>query len=108
MVDLWILKITSIRKNNPICIHQFLPFFSENIDAAQWDKVVIAYEPVWAIGTGKTATPEQAQEVHDKLRKWISEKVSPDVAKAVRIIYGGKGSLMLEKYNIWKLCDANV
>merc|ERR1712137_167603 len=54
-----------------------------------WDNVVIAYEPVWAIGTGKTASPEQAQEVHEKIRAWISEKVSAEVAANVRIIYGG-------------------
>ncbi|KAJ8666857.1 hypothetical protein QAD02_008519 [Eretmocerus hayati] len=54
-----------------------------------WDNVVVAYEPVWAIGTGKTATPQQAQEVHDKLRAWFSKNVSPAVAESVRIIYGG-------------------
>lgn len=54
-----------------------------------WSKVVIAYEPVWAIGTGVTASPEQAQDVHDKLRQWISSNVSPQVAESVRIIYGG-------------------
>ncbi|GAB0091957.1 Triosephosphate isomerase [Sergentomyia squamirostris] len=54
-----------------------------------WTNVVIAYEPVWAIGTGKTATPEQAQEVHQSLRKWISENVSGSVAESVRIQYGG-------------------
>ncbi|KAK3103954.1 hypothetical protein FSP39_023221 [Pinctada imbricata] len=54
-----------------------------------WSRVVLAYEPVWAIGTGKTATPEQAQEVHDSLRKWLAEKVTSDVASKVRIIYGG-------------------
>ncbi|KAL4221773.1 triosephosphate isomerase [Mactra antiquata] len=57
-----------------------------------WDNVVIAYEPVWAIGTGKTATPEQAQEVHQDLRKWLSEKASPEIASQVRIIYGGSVS----------------
>ncbi len=51
---------------------------------------MIAYEPVWAIGTGKTATPEQAQEVHEWLRQWLKVNVSDDVAKATRIIYGGK------------------
>jgi triosephosphate isomerase len=55
--------------------------------------VVIAYEPVWAIGTGKTATPDQAQEVHEKLRTWLASKVSSEVAAAVRIIYGGKSIL---------------
>lgn len=54
-----------------------------------WTNVVLAYEPVWAIGTGKTATPQQAQEVHAALRKWLSENVSPDVAGKLRIQYGG-------------------
>lgn len=54
-----------------------------------WSKVVIAYEPVWAIGTGKVATPDQAQEVHSMLRNWLSDNVSADVAESTRIIYGG-------------------
>merc|ERR1712043_111113 len=56
---------------------------------SDWSKVVIAYEPVWAIGTGKTATPEQAQEIHEKLRAWLATTVSKEVAASVRIIYGG-------------------
>jgi triosephosphate isomerase len=56
---------------------------------ADWSKVVIAYEPVWAIGTGKTASPQQAQDVHGELRNWINKKISKDVANSVRIIYGG-------------------
>jgi triosephosphate isomerase (TIM) len=56
---------------------------------AQWAKVVIAYEPVWAIGTGKVATPQQAQEVHAAIRAWLADKVSPVVAQATRIMYGG-------------------
>ncbi|EDO41453.1 predicted protein [Nematostella vectensis] len=56
---------------------------------SDWSKVVIAYEPVWAIGTGKTATPQQAQEVHNQLRAWLKENVSVDVAESTRIIYGG-------------------
>uniref|UniRef100_A0A4W2I5B1 Triosephosphate isomerase n=1 Tax=Bos indicus x Bos taurus TaxID=30522 RepID=A0A4W2I5B1_BOBOX len=55
-----------------------------------WSKVVLAYEPVWAIGTGKTATPQQAQEVHEKLRGWLKSNVSDAVAQSARIIYGGK------------------
>ncbi len=51
-------------------------------------KVVIAYEPVWAIGTGKTATPDQAQEVHAFIRKVYSEMYG-DVAEGTRILYGG-------------------
>jgi len=54
-----------------------------------WDKVVIAYEPVWAIGTGKTATPQQAQEVHAQLRKWLADNVSSSCSNSTRIIYGG-------------------
>ena len=50
---------------------------------------MIAYEPVWAIGTGKVATAAQAQEVHDATRKFMAKVVSPEVAAAVRIIYGG-------------------
>ena len=52
-------------------------------------KIVIAYEPVWAIGTGKTATPLQAQEVHKFIRDWISEKYSFGVSASLRILYGG-------------------
>lgn len=51
--------------------------------------MVIAYEPVWAIGTGKTASPAEAQNVHNSLRKWMSENISPEVAENVRIQYGG-------------------
>nr|AAV65491.1 cytosolic triosephosphate isomerase [Euglena longa] len=54
-----------------------------------WKNVVIAYEPVWAIGTGKVATPEQAQEVHEQVRAWVASNVSPSVAAEVRILYGG-------------------
>lgn len=57
-------------------------FFNRN-------NVVIAYEPVWAIGTGKTATPEQAQEVHQSLRCWFESNVGPDIANCIRIQYGG-------------------
>ncbi|KAF4315070.1 hypothetical protein BBO99_00008058 [Phytophthora kernoviae] len=59
------------------------------ITEADWDRIVIAYEPVWAIGTGVVATPAQAQEAHKDLRAWLAGKVSPAVAEKVRIIYGG-------------------
>lgn len=62
-------------------------FIADNVK--DWSKVVLAYEPVWAIGTGKTATPQQAQEVHIKLRNWLKDNVSEQVAQSVRIIYGG-------------------
>ena len=51
--------------------------------------VVIAYEPVWAIGTGKVATDEQAQEVHRFLRNWLETRFSSGVAESTRILYGG-------------------
>jgi len=54
-----------------------------------WDNIVIAYEPVWAIGTGKVATPEQAQEVHAAVRDWLKKNVSAEVSSKTRIIYGG-------------------
>ena len=57
-----------------------------------WKRLVLAYEPVWAIGTGKVATKEQAQEVHAALRAWVAEKVNADVASALRIVYGGSVS----------------
>lgn len=57
-----------------------------------WSKIVIAYEPVWAIGTGKVATTQQAQEVHSAIRKWLAETVSKEASEATRIIYGGSVS----------------
>ncbi|XP_024028106.1 triosephosphate isomerase, cytosolic [Morus notabilis] len=54
-----------------------------------WDNIVLAYEPVWAIGTGKVATPAQAQEVHSELRKWLHDNAGVEVASSTRIIYGG-------------------
>jgi triosephosphate isomerase len=54
-----------------------------------WSHIVIAYEPVWAIGTGRNATPDQAQEAHNFIRSWLLENVNEAVATATRIIYGG-------------------
>jgi triosephosphate isomerase (TIM) len=73
-----------------VCAKQMAPL-ADILDAASgaWGSVAIAYEPVWAIGTGLTATPEMAQETHADIRKWISDNVSPAVAKAIRIQYGG-------------------
>lgn len=56
---------------------------------ADWSKIVIAYEPIWAIGTGKVATTAQAQEVHAAIRAWLKKEVSEKVAVETRIIYGG-------------------
>ncbi len=52
-------------------------------------RIIIAYEPVWAIGTGRTATPETAEEVHGMIRRWLSQTYSPDLAEGLRILYGG-------------------
>lgn len=60
-----------------------------HLDAATIQKVVIAYEPVWAIGTGKTATSQQAQEMHLVIRKQIASKYSQTVAENISILYGG-------------------
>lgn len=54
-----------------------------------WSKIVIAYEPIWAIGTGKVATTEQAQEVHAAIRDWLKKEVSSVAAEETRILYGG-------------------
>ncbi len=59
------------------------------LSAEELAKIVIAYEPVWAIGTGKVATPEQAEEVHLDLRKIMAERYNAGLAQQVRIQYGG-------------------
>ena len=60
-----------------------------NLAAEDWSKIILAYEPVWAIGTGKTATSEQAQEMHAFIRKTVAEKYGEEVAEATSILYGG-------------------
>ncbi|SCU83546.1 LAFA_0D04214g1_1 [Lachancea sp. 'fantastica'] len=57
-----------------------------------WTNVVIAYEPVWAIGTGLAATPEDAQEIHAHIREYLAKKVGSDVAEKTRILYGGSAN----------------
>ncbi|HOI09023.1 MAG TPA: triose-phosphate isomerase [Myxococcota bacterium] len=61
----------------------------DGLTAAQMARVVIAYEPVWAIGTGRTATPAQAEEVHEFIRNLLASMFGSDVAAATRILYGG-------------------
>lgn len=60
-----------------------------HLTAEQFKEIVIAYEPVWAIGTGKTATPDQAQEIHAYIRGLITEKYGKEVADETSILYGG-------------------
>jgi triosephosphate isomerase len=71
-----------------VCFEQ-LTFIKETISVEEWARIVIAYEPVWAIGTGLSASPEQAQEVHASLRRWLLTNLNSEVASATRIIYGG-------------------
>ena len=68
-------------------------------EATKWKGIVIAYEPVWAIGTGKTATPQQAQDVHAFIRGKIAV-LDASVAEKVQILYGGsvKGSNAAELF----------
>lgn len=60
-----------------------------NLPAEAWQHIVLAYEPVWAIGTGETASPEQAQEMHAFIRKTITEAYDTSIANEVSILYGG-------------------
>ena len=60
-----------------------------NLTAEEWKNVVLAYEPVWAIGTGLTATPEQAQEIHAYIRGLVAQRYGQEVADATTILYGG-------------------
>ena len=61
----------------------------DGVEAADMDKVVLAYEPIWAIGTGRTATPAQAQDIHMELRGLVRELYGEGVAQQLRIQYGG-------------------
>ncbi|RAL50862.1 hypothetical protein DM860_005218 [Cuscuta australis] len=81
-----LLEEREARKTFDVCFQQ-LKAFADALPS--WENVVIAYEPVWAIGTGKVATPEQAQEVHAAIRDWLNKNVSSEVASETRIIYGG-------------------
>jgi triosephosphate isomerase (TIM) len=59
------------------------------IDKSSWSNIVLAYEPVWAIGTGETASPEQAQEMHEFIRETVRKGFGSDIAEDVSILYGG-------------------
>jgi len=60
-----------------------------HLEAKDWENIILAYEPVWAIGTGETASPEQAQEMHKFIRQTIETKFGAEVAENVSILYGG-------------------
>jgi triosephosphate isomerase len=61
----------------------------DGLTVADMERIIIAYEPVWAIGTGKTATPEQAQEMHAHIRRTIANVHGSEIADGVRVLYGG-------------------
>jgi len=80
-----------IRENNT-----YLAYISKQLDQSllklshnQMEKVVIAYEPIWAIGTGKTASPQQAQEIHAYIRQYLSTHFDAQIAENTSILYGG-------------------
>jgi len=60
-----------------------------HLSSQEFEKLIIAYEPIWAIGTGETASPEQAQEIHAFIRNWIAEKYNDTLANSTSILYGG-------------------
>ncbi|CAM3444134.1 Triosephosphate isomerase [Flavobacterium longum] len=60
-----------------------------HLEEKDWEQIILAYEPVWAIGTGETATPDQAQEMHAFIRETVRQKYGSDIAENVRILYGG-------------------
>lgn len=61
----------------------------EQVRSEEASRLVVAYEPVWAIGTGKTATPDQAQEAHTFIRSWLAKRFDQTIAAHLRILYGG-------------------
>ena len=70
-------------------IHQQLVAGLRNLTTTDMNRIIIAYEPVWAIGTGKTATPEQAQEMHGFIRRVLADQHHREIADSMRILYGG-------------------
>ncbi|CAM9511684.1 unnamed protein product [Ectocarpus sp. 12 AP-2014] len=83
------LEVREANQTLELVLEDHMAAFLKTLEEEDWSRVVVAYEPVWAIGTGVTASPAQAQEVHSAIRAWVGEKVSPAVAESLRIIYGG-------------------
>ena len=82
-----VLEEREANKQNEVVEAQLASVFS--LSAEDFGKVILAYEPVWAIGTGKTATPEQAQEIHAHIRSLVAAKYGKEVAENTSILYGG-------------------
>jgi len=82
-----LLEERETKRTDEVNARQLAAILKETGD--DWSNIVVAYEPVWAIGTGVTASPEQAQEAHDFVRSWIKSNVSQKAADETRILYGG-------------------
>lgn len=83
-----VLAEREANKQNQV-VHAQLADSLFDLSAADFSKIVLAYEPVWAIGTGKTATSQQAQEMHAYIRSVVTEKYGKEVAENTSILYGG-------------------
>lgn len=83
-----VLEEREANKQNEVVYAQLADSLFD-LPAEEFSKIVLAYEPVWAIGTGKTATPEQAQEIHAYIRSAVAEKYGKEVADNTSILYGG-------------------
>ncbi len=84
--ELFSHRIVGVTEN--VCEHQ-IRYGLAGVSKDKFSKITIAYEPIWAIGTGKTATPEDAQKVHASVREAISKIFGSEVAQEVKILYGG-------------------
>ena len=82
-----VLEEREANKQNEVVAAQLESVFS--LPADEFSKIILAYEPVWAIGTGKTATPEQAEEIHAYIRSLVAGKYGKEVAENTSILYGG-------------------
>ena len=82
-----VLEEREANKQNEVVAAQLASVFS--LSAEDFSKIVLAYEPVWAIGTGKTATPAQAQEIHAFIRSLVADKYGKEIAENCSILYGG-------------------
>jgi triosephosphate isomerase len=88
-IDMWMVLVESPwRRFQGIFGRQFKASLF-HLSEAQIAKVVIAYEPIWAIGTGKTATTPQAQDMHAALRKYLAKQYGRKIANGISILYGG-------------------
>lgn len=82
------LEEREARKAFEVVKKQFDGVFA-NVDAQEFERIVIAYEPIWAIGTGRNATPEQAEQMHSYIRRLLNERCGDEIAQKVKILYGG-------------------